>query len=286
MWFYEWNRQPYGPLSKEAIAEAVRAGRINATTLVWREGMSGWKHLNETELASMLGLTPPPVINQNIPMNTPQVYGAVPPVANRQSKGLKNLFWWWFGLLLGGALVFILSQLITDQSIKIVLVCFYELVILPGIVLQYILVYKLWNSIQDGFARTSAGKAVGFMFIPFFNFYWMFVVYFGLAQDQNRYIDRHYPPISGKMIRKSHPALALIYMITFWLTIVLVFVMMISNLLSLINSASLYSGSYMNFLETFRLEYVIFFAIEMGLQFAMFLDFYQTGKSILDVEGK
>ena len=31
--------------------------------------------------------------------------------------------------------------------------------------------YQAWSAIQDGHARTSPGRAVGFVFIPLFNFY-------------------------------------------------------------------------------------------------------------------
>lgn len=52
----------------------------------------------------------------------------------------------------------------------------------------YVLLYKAWQAIQDGQPRTTPGKAVGFLFIPFFNFYWMFVAYWGWAKDYNAYI--------------------------------------------------------------------------------------------------
>ena len=61
--------------------------------------------------------------------------------------------------------------------------------IIFGTVMLMILVYKLWASIQGGPARTTPGKAVGFLFIPFFNIYWIFQVYWGWAQDYNRYVD-------------------------------------------------------------------------------------------------
>ena len=38
-------------------------------------------------------------------------------------------------------------------------------------------------SIQDGYARTTPGLAVGLMFIPVFNIYWQFVALKGLAED-------------------------------------------------------------------------------------------------------
>lgn len=59
------------------------------------------------------------------------------------------------------------------------------LTILSGIV-TFILVYKMWAAIQGRGARTSAGKALGFMFIPLFYFYWVFEVYWGWTKDYNR----------------------------------------------------------------------------------------------------
>ena len=49
----------------------------------------------------------------------------------------------------------------------------------------------MWESIQDGHARTSAGKAIGFLFIPFFNLYWIFQVLWGFSKDYNAYVERH-----------------------------------------------------------------------------------------------
>lgn len=58
-------------------------------------------------------------------------------------------------------------------------------------VVMCIMVYKMWKAIQDGHARTTPGKAVGLMFVPFFNFYWVFQAYWGFSQDYNSYIERH-----------------------------------------------------------------------------------------------
>ena len=54
-----------------------------------------------------------------------------------------------------------------------------------------VLLYKAWSAINDGQARTTPGTAVGFMFIPLFNIYWMFMAIYGWAQDYNKYIARH-----------------------------------------------------------------------------------------------
>ncbi len=53
------------------------------------------------------------------------------------------------------------------------------------------MLYKMWDSINDGHSRTTPGKAIGFLFIPFFNFYWIFQVWGGFPADYNAYLDRH-----------------------------------------------------------------------------------------------
>jgi divalent metal cation (Fe/Co/Zn/Cd) transporter len=55
-------------------------------------------------------------------------------------------------------------------------------------IVGYVILYKAWQAIQDGQPRTTPGKAVGYLFIPFFNLYWMFVAYWGWAKDCNAYI--------------------------------------------------------------------------------------------------
>jgi len=59
-----------------------------------------------------------------------------------------------------------------------------------SIVVMAMFLHRMWASIQDGQARMSPGKAVGFMFIPLFNIYWLFQVIYGFAQDYNKYIAR------------------------------------------------------------------------------------------------
>ena len=54
-----------------------------------------------------------------------------------------------------------------------------------SVVIFCLMLFKLWESIQDGPARTTPGKAVGFMFIPFFNLYWIFQAIWGWTVDFN-----------------------------------------------------------------------------------------------------
>jgi hypothetical protein len=55
-------------------------------------------------------------------------------------------------------------------------------------VVGMVLLYKMWAAIEGIGARTTPGKAVGFLFIPFFNFYWFFQAYWGWTQDYNKMV--------------------------------------------------------------------------------------------------
>jgi hypothetical protein len=49
-------------------------------------------------------------------------------------------------------------------------------------------VYRSWSSIRGEHARMTPGKAVGLLFVPIFNVYWIFQVYGGFSTDYNNYI--------------------------------------------------------------------------------------------------
>jgi hypothetical protein len=54
-----------------------------------------------------------------------------------------------------------------------------------------VFIYKAWASIQDGHVRTGPCKALGFLFIPLFNLYWIFQAFWGFAVDFNKYVARN-----------------------------------------------------------------------------------------------
>lgn len=101
--------------------------------------------------------------------------------------------------ILGGILTAVLQQNKGSQSILFVALNVVNIIVgaasavcfVVGAVLWVVLFYKAWQAIQDGYARTTPGKAVGFLFIPFFLAYWMFQCIWGFAKDYNAYIERH-----------------------------------------------------------------------------------------------
>jgi hypothetical protein len=61
-------------------------------------------------------------------------------------------------------------------------------IIATGAITFYLFIYRIWDSIKDGqTTRTTPGFAVGGLFIPFYNFYWIFQVLPGFAADFNNY---------------------------------------------------------------------------------------------------
>ncbi|MFK7909941.1 MAG: DUF4339 domain-containing protein [Akkermansiaceae bacterium] len=81
------------------------------------------------------------------------------------------------------------SDLFTTSSIVTTLVGFG--ILMFGVILALIYLHRAWRIIQPGGASTTPGKAVGFLFIPLFNFYWYFIAYWKWSQDWNRIASSH-----------------------------------------------------------------------------------------------
>ncbi len=115
---------------------------------------------------------------------------------NRISKtyitSFSFLFWIFFtSYLLGWMFLFRL------YIIWVAIFCF-SLAGLLGVVVAIMwfkILYIAWDSIQSlreedpsESGMPTPGKAVGFCFIPFFNFYWIFVALAGLAKRMNKFV--------------------------------------------------------------------------------------------------
>lgn len=90
---------------------------------------------------------------------------------------------WWIGYSL---------YAISEFMFKNVYFFLLGLIWIPALIIATIfwciLLYRQWSLLQGHGARTTPDKAVGFGFIPFYNFYWWFVAYAGLATDTNNYL--------------------------------------------------------------------------------------------------
>ncbi len=108
----------------------------------------------------------------------------------RASKGLYSGLYLAIVAMLALATIILFTHRRSEEAAFIAFaVAILLIVILTIVVLVYI--YRIWFLLQDGQARTTPGKAVGFLFIPLFNLYWAFEAIAGLAQDYNKYSIRH-----------------------------------------------------------------------------------------------
>ena len=58
----------------------------------------------------------------------------------------------------------------------------FSISLLIGLLCSSSILHKLWSLIPVEEAKTTPGKTVGFLFIPIFNLYWNFIVFYGLVQ--------------------------------------------------------------------------------------------------------
>lgn len=186
MWYYSLQNQQIGPVDEEVISGLVTEQKINGSTLVWTQGMSTWQPASSTPLVKYL---PQAAIAPVAVATTAPAYAYSYKTPEMEIKELNDLFMWFWICLAGSLVTFGLSAI-------------------ASIVLFVIILYRHWQLIQDGYARTTPGKAVGFLFIPFFNLYWIFEAFPGLVRDTNAYVQRH-----GLSVKMQDAGLATAYCI-------------------------------------------------------------------------
>jgi hypothetical protein len=102
------------------------------------------------------------------------------------------------------------------------------LVLIPATIVGCVLLYRWWAILPEGARRTTPGRAVGFCFIPLFNFYWFFVAFYGLTRDVNAYLVAHDPEA-----RRSSAGLALTYSILLVVGFLLCWVPVVGDLIGI-----------------------------------------------------
>ncbi len=121
--------------------------------------------------------------------------------------GIYGAYFLMFAMLVVGFIVMVNAGVYgnpyyMDEEMMLVAVVVMLIGFIPGvvsIVMWCILTHKLWATIQGPSSRTTPGQAVGLMFVPFFNIYWMFQIIWGWSVDYNKHINEKnivVPPVS------------------------------------------------------------------------------------------
>lgn len=211
-WYYAHGGEQKGPVPVSELQRLAGTGDFDpAADLVWREGMEDWKPAGMIEelAPAFQPATPTPVDAPAAPAPG-EVNPYAAPAANQEVQASSgNLppvkpvnYGLIVGLLVLGFIGFVIGYgwLIASGGLEpnaapddvppaaviTMLVGLIPLVI--GGILSLICLYRAWVLLQPHTAFSTPGKAVGFLFIPLFNFYWMFVAYWRWSQEWNRIV--------------------------------------------------------------------------------------------------
>lgn len=100
-WWYVDRDRKVGPIDSNEVSDLIRDGKIVAKTMLWKEGMDSWSHLDEIdELLTVQKSVPPP-----IPTNSKSA-GSFPRFFARMFDT------WWETILIG----FLLSAILGEYS--------------------------------------------------------------------------------------------------------------------------------------------------------------------------
>lgn len=115
----------------------------------------------------------------------------------------------------------------------------YVLVWLAQVIVFLVFLYKCWDLIQDGRPRATPAEAVGYLFVPVFNLYWIFVAIGGLADELNRYARRR--RYLARPANTGHITAGLVMQLGVFLPVLGPFICMVGLIILLVGLASIKS---------------------------------------------
>lgn len=171
------RRGPY------TIDELFAVG-VDRNTFVWFEGSRDWLLLCDVpELAAVFDndqLILPGMDDDSIRtfpasyLETPLYYG--------------NVLWI---IALGWSLFFNYQGTSFGLEVAILGLCGAVVLWFLAVLSYLMLWYRAWDIVQDGHARMTPSAAIGWLFVPVFNVYWIFRASVGLVRDLDAYAARH-----------------------------------------------------------------------------------------------
>lgn len=204
------GKQQYGPYT---LAE-LKANPPVGVKSVWYEGLSDWIPIASVpELAGVFdrpsqpGAPPPPAVPPPVPPGTQDIGAAtmavIQPFAPAEARRLADEIDLHYGRLMTFFIILMCTVVATvafaaiiaetsDEEAAIMVAVVGIAAILALMIFTIVhfckLHWRCWHvAIRlTGFRDHDEGRAVGFLFIPFFNLYWVFPSYQTLSQLLNR----------------------------------------------------------------------------------------------------
>lgn len=195
-WHYlDAQNQQQGPVTGTQLQALTAQGQVLQTTQVWTDGLEAWIPASQVEGLFAAAPTEQAAVEPayTAPTTDPTPTGGEYPATIVTGASFGKLI----GLFAGAAgFIGIGLLVISGQENNLVIagtsLCIIGCIILLILsILPYIYLYKAWKCLQPGGATVTPGKAVGFMFIPLFNYYWIFVALGGLPRQWNEIVSRY-----------------------------------------------------------------------------------------------
>lgn len=200
-WYFARGGQQNGPVSFSELKTLATSGQLDAQRdLAWCDGMTDWKPAGEIEnlfpRSAAMAANPyaPPSSSDSLFVDTVATF----PSVRRTNYALMA------GLTIAGILLIIAGYVplmaqaftattsggITNSSAAIAgIVVFAGLgLLIAGSIMGLMYLYRAWQLLQPNTTVSTPGRAVGFLFIPFYNLYWQFIAYWKWSQEWNRLV--------------------------------------------------------------------------------------------------
>ena len=229
-WYVTQGEQQFGPYNGAQLAQYAVEGNIAPDSLVWTEGMTEWLPAKQIQglfpNAAIAQASPRTNIQASrtnptaaFGTKTTTTFGAIPAMGVNDpypNTGIKPAsFATWLGLFVGGITLILIAillfvkagaaianeaqaggevstALLGGMGIATLLIVVGALLNTISVIPMYMYLYRAWLCLQPGgFARTTPGVAIGYLFIPFFNLYWIFQAFLGLAKDWNKTVNTY-----------------------------------------------------------------------------------------------
>lgn len=197
-WFYEIDGEEQGPVEFRSLRTLAISKKLLNHHLVWKEGSA-----DKQAAADIVGLIPPsedqaskppqPNIGEKDPYATPES-GSIadgPPgglYLPHLSPSSFSLYLATFAIPAGIAYY---CQQIQSQNSIIFLLALAGISLLFWLSLTVIYLHRAWEMMRMLGAHLTGTKAVRFLFFPFFNALWCFVVVYGWSRLWNHNVKNH-----------------------------------------------------------------------------------------------
>lgn len=201
--FVDQTNETVGPISWEVLLQLANAGAVSAETPTASGGSSDWVPFSELRAHVEAKAKLPPVPSSSLrthaekamarPAQEEPRVAEVSPRMNAEVRSApvgasvrRDTIKWDLALFLLGLATSLgvssdIASYVGKSEVSDVFAGIGLVALIPAIIFGSILHYQCWHALPIEYRATSPERAIGFLFIPFFNLYWAFVSWVKLA---------------------------------------------------------------------------------------------------------